>query len=255
MPITSAPRALSLNWVLDRIYENFGASAREVEIKDFDLGQLIADRTIPSFSRYFPWQFPYWLKHDMQARGRVGYYYIDPQDVPTTVLGCDRMIDGIDPRPGLGCFPGRTYYSNNGPAISMNMGSFGNTLVDARELNDLLSATSLPVTVSFLAPNMIETFPKRWYDNSIVILNCYHQPTLHTIPMNMQDEFVKLAYLDFLLYLRPIYKKYSSIPTVFGELQIDTEAMDAAKDQRDDLLEKMRLKSQLRAGGKRWYIA
>ena len=34
-----------------------------------------------------------------------------------------------------------------------------------------------------------------------------------------------------------------------------SEAMDAAKDQRDDLMEKMRLKSQLRAGGKRWYIA
>lgn len=254
MPVENTPRIVQANWILDRIYENFGASAREVEIKDFDLAQLIADRTVPDFSRYFPWQFPYTLTKEMAVRNKLGYYYIDPKVVPTAVLGCDRMIDGYDVRPGLGRSPGRNYYTNEF-SVNINLGSFGMTLVDSKEMTDLLAATTLPTTVRFMPPSTIECFPKGAYENNLVILNCYHPATLHTIPHNMLSEFIELAYYDFLLYLRPIYKKYSSIPTVFGELQIDTEQMDAARDQRKELIDKLRVKSPLRAGVKRWYIS
>ena len=87
MPIKEASRTLTPNWVMDRIYENFGCSAREVEIKDFDLAQLIANRTIPAFSRYYPWMFPYTLQDEYAVPNKLGFYYIDEKVVPTAVLG------------------------------------------------------------------------------------------------------------------------------------------------------------------------
>jgi hypothetical protein len=239
-------KAFNINFVVNRILKSLGASSNKVEIENLDILQIILSDTLITFSKYFPYQHRHILKPEDKVPGYgSGWYFVN---IPLPILGAARIVGGMDNRA-----VGSSSVSSIGADVIFT-GSTMNDLTDLNALNNFIGATSLPITVQFHPPNVVEILPKSTYDHSMVLLNCIHPETLHTIGLNMSDYFIKLATYDVLIALKEILKKFGTISTIFGEISINMEDMDEAQTKKDELIETFRTKSQFRANRKRWYI-
>jgi len=249
MPVHSLPNALSMDFILEKIFSRLGASHRRVEIEDLDLAKLIAHEVLPQYSKYFPYEHQELLTSHNHVPGRQGRYYISTQ---LPVINANRMISGMDTRAGVGAMTYKGEYRDGDVVIGG--GNVVGGLLSAMEMNTVLATTSLPVTIRFNPPNEIEIYPKEWYDGQAVLLNCVHPVTLHTIGFNMLDEFFDLCWAETRIAMLAIFKKFQTINTVYGEIQFSLDDLEKGEDDKKETIEKWKPKSLLRSGNKRWYV-
>lgn len=241
--------ALTMSHVIDRVMAEMGASGGRVELLERDAAQVILSRTLPEYSKYFPYEHTEELGPRSAVPGRPGFYYIA---CPLTILGCSRIVPGSS-RPALGSGMAGAAYSDGQdvfPSGVTSLSSYSDVMMYA----DAAALTSLPATAIFHPPRLLEIQPRGDYVCSLVVLNCIHPDTLHTIGWSMADRFVELATYDVMIATRAILRRFSSIQTVYGEIQLNLEDMDAARDQRRDLVELLRTKAPFRGTRKKWYI-
>jgi hypothetical protein len=126
---------------------------------------------------------------------------------------------------------------------------------ETQMLNDFVSMTVTPITWEYIAPNRITIYPKIvQYQSAILEVKAIHPKHLKTIPMNMRDEFLKMALLDVLVSLYPLRHRFESFNTAYGELRPFLDMVDRATDERTALLEKWQSQVLKASKAKRIFI-
>ena len=249
MPVQQPQTALSMDYFIGRILSRFGASNRRVEIKGLDMAEVIAEDTLPLYSKFFPWEYVGQLRAEDRLPETTGFYYLN---APTPVMSVSRLLGGLDTRSGMS---GMTRASAVRQAdINIAGSGIAFSLVEALEQNDVNAVASLPVTTVFHPPRTVEISPKGDYDGAAVVINCMHPVTLHTIPWNMHDEFLQRALTDVCVAIRGIRRKFGRINTIYGEIELSMEDIDREAEKAPEIEEKWRTWAPRRANRRKWYV-
>ena len=56
----------------------------------------------------------------------------------------------------------------------------------------------------------------------------------------MRDDFLKLCYYDVLISIYPLRHRFNTLTTPYGQIDLFTDQVDIAKDEREALLDKFR---------------
>lgn len=215
--------ALNPTSVLRSIKRRLGASHFPLPLDDEEIMDIIEQETLYTYSTYFPHQFPINVdtKNDL-VPGEVGKYFLDSSDVE--ILSVAKVFRGSG-----------VHTHSNYPYMRVNTQS----AATMQMISDLSSFSEVPETFMFIAPNMIEVFPKIVNEaNFMVTVNCIHPSNLGTIPISMREEFLKLALYDVQISLYQILKHYEGLGTAVGNISLKTEELEAADANRRELLEK-----------------
>jgi len=244
--------ALSMNFVIDRITSRLGYIYTKPILHELDMAKIIVEETLLTYSKYFPHVIYQVIRDEDRVEPKTvasGRYYLKS---PTAIIAVNRMVGGTDTRIGLGRLHRRGVYRDGDPIGAG--GHFIGGLIENMQINDILAASTLPITTIFEPPNIVELIPRGRYVGNSLVLHTVHPVTLHTIPLSMAEHFIKLAECDVKLALRSMLKKFKSISGPQGEIELDLEDLDEAKNERKELLEQFQSKTMLRANRKKWYV-
>jgi hypothetical protein len=223
--------------VMRRLGVELGLSHMDAELADFDMMNVVYEVTLPTFSDFFPYKIMVQVSHDKDlVDGYMGRYYLRTN---FEILGISKLfIDDYQ----IKSLQNQTYYDYNPFTVAMkqNMEPFVTGMV----------------TPKFHHPNQIELFPKHYaYGNFSVELKVMHPRHLATIPLNLREEFLELAVIDVKSALYPIRKRFQSMSTPFGSIELNIEDLQSAVDRRRDLLEKWTAKLLKTGNLKKIYFA
>ena len=217
----SSVNSVNPTMVLKYIKRKLGASRRPLPMTDEEIMDTVFEETLLTFSNYYPYMFPFIVQTDTaKVDGYEGVYFINVGD-DMSIIGVSKIF--------------RTEARmNNIPRNYVADGS----MMDMQLMTDIRSATQIPETFKFIAPNKVEVFPKYIRDSNFMLeLKLVHPRHLATIPLNLREQFLKLAEYDVKIALYSIMKHDSNLNTAFGSIDLKLEDLENAEDKRDALLE------------------
>lgn len=238
MVILMAYSGLTPTIVLRYLNRMMGISVQDLEISDDEMMRIVFQESIPTYSKFFPYRFRIILKpEDVLDKARPNTYKI-PNDDNLEIFGIHRIW--LD-----------------------NMNQFGGSLLPlvndpytTQLLNDYLSSTVTPTTFDFYAPDIVTIRPKIEYTQAALLeVKAVHPTHLKTIPIDMRDEFLKLCLDDVLISLYPIRHRFNSINSPYGNIEVFTDMVDNAQNDRDNLLDKWRENLLRQGNAKRIWIS
>jgi len=207
-----------------------------IDFSEEDILNCLKEKTLPVFSIYMPHIVPHRvITKDTKIPDREGVFRIL---TPYEVISIERSLDQ------------NGYFSGFAPVIPL---STGNVVCD--KLNaDMRSLIELQLTFRFLPPNMLEIFPKGWdRDYFDILLKVVHPEHLQTIPHGAYETFKTLFLADLADDILSVRKFFSNLQSAFGEIEINTEKLDAAREKRDETIEALTL-GQLKSANRRRII-
>jgi len=207
--------------VLRHIERKLGASHYQLELSREDIIQTVIDETLPTFSNYFPYEHSLLIDPAQdRVEGHIGVQYLKTD---FDIVGISKVL------------------INNVEAGLPNISSFYSNPFDMAMQNTLESMVVNPTTYRWVSPDKIEIFPKNTLIRELlVVLKVVHPKHMKTIPMNLRDEFYKLALYDVCESLYPIRQRFSNIQTTFGSIELFMQQLEEASSKREELLEKWR---------------
>jgi hypothetical protein len=231
--------AINPTVLLRHIKRKLGASHRPLPMEDEEILDTIYQETIYTFSNYFPFMHNVNInpKTDVVA-GREGVYNLNTDGLE--IIGVAKFFRG---------------YGMNSGQFYPNFES--QDFFEGQMYADVSSAMQVPDTFEFIPPNKVEVFPK--YANAgaydmMFTVKCVHPQHLGTIPIALRDQFFRLAELDIKVSLHPILKNYDQLNTAYGTIDLKIEDLEAAEDQRRELLELWDQQYFREAGRKRIWV-
>jgi len=204
---------------------DLGITHTALEIAGETMLEIIRTESLPTFSKFFPRPLRISFKVDdpdyKYGDNKMGWFRI-----PEKIVRSDKLI-------GIKEIIPDSYMVSRDSYLAYN------TDIYTRQAQaDFLSAFTLPTTVKFHPPNVMELKPKNLYYRSMVVdLLLMHDKNFFTINTTYSDEFLKLALIDVKRFLYGIRKNFPSVSTVFGSLEFDMETVQGMEDRRNDLLE------------------
>lgn len=232
---------LTATHLLQSIELDLGYKFTNLEITHDEIMQIIISRTLPEFSKYFPYQER--IRINTQTDLVPEYknrYFLDSEN---EIININRLIgpsksspsDIIDGNPNP-----LTYGSSN--------------FLERQLIADLSSATN-PITFEYHHPGMIEIAPITSMSSSyIIVANVMHPAHLGTIPTNMQDYFRQLASLDVKSALYLLRNRFQNMQTTFGSIELFVDDLSQAMDKREELVSRMQKSSILSSKRKKIFI-
>jgi hypothetical protein len=211
---------LNISQIVNRLKAKLGVRVRRLEISDEEIISLIMEESLPAFSVYFPFNTHLVLEPGKDlVPGYGNRFYL------RTELGVN-SITSIRP------------YDAN--IRRSHVSQMGGTAFDAMAVQanaDMNSAFHVPITFHLHPPSIVEIDPMPYSTKLIVEYDTNHFDvgTLHN---GYREEFLKLCEYDLKIDLLGQRKFFSSISTVFGEVELNLESLEEASDKRDELLEK-----------------
>lgn len=224
--------------LLSIIKLELGTSHRPLEIDDAGLLEIIKLRTLPTFSGFYPCfeVVDVCPTRDMVEQGNWGKFYVRSQLEVMSIA--------------------KVFRNENAVMFRNQFGNNISNIFDLQAFQDAISAVYTPDTWSWIPPCTIELFPKYYNtDNFLVIAKCVHPDHLQTLPKEgLRDEFIKLALADVKIALYPIRKRFASVNSTYGNIELDLEIVENGKQEREDLLEKWRVQFHKEPQRKKMYI-
>ena len=205
---------------LRHIKKKLGASHHNIELLDNHIMETVFQETLPIFSRYFPYFNRIVVTPSIDhVDGRAGIYYLK---TPLDILGISRVLVG------------------NIVTHLTSISNFYSNPVDRQFLADLEGLVINPFTFKWWPPDKLEVFPKSlsYLEPFLVEVKCVHPKHLQTIPDTMREEFFKLAVYDVRDGLYQIRKRFSTLNTAFGNIELNMQDLEEAESKREELLEK-----------------
>lgn len=221
---------------------DLGYKFTDLEIDHDEIINIIKLKTLPTFSKYFPYQTR--ITIDAQKDLVPGYnnrYYLRAD---TDIMNVNRLVTNNAKMDASGS--GLTGAAMR-PGYDYGLSNFFERQIQA----DLASASN-PVTFMFYPPNQIEIYPS--FIAGLVELNVVHDITLHTVPMNMKEYFMQLALADVKTALYQIRNRFNNMQTSFGTLDLFIDELQSGKDERNELIEKFKNASIKTARRKKLWI-
>lgn len=230
---------LNTTKVLRHIEKKLGFKFTDLEIDENEIMDEIRQNTLRVYSKYFPYITRVDVTEQQKIDGKVNRFMIDPQGLE--IMSINRLILGnmeyIDPS-------------------IITRPNYQADIFSTIMANDMMSMVRNPITFSFLEPNIVEIYPSVvGLTNVMMFVNAVHPDHLGTIRANMEDQFLKLAYLDVADMLYMIRARFANMTTPYGNLELMVDRLQDASDKRDELLQEWRRQSHKNANRKRIFIA
>ena len=233
---------LTLSYVLNRLKARMGAKIRRLEITDEQLINLIKTETLPTFSIYFPYLHTIKINLSTDRVNGFSNRFFLRSDLPFNN-------------------PTRLYPEVSNLVSSGQFGSHGNSCLSSSAMDaislqsamDVQSFFNVPVTFHFHPPAQITIDPVSVGGVINCDVNAVH-PDVATIHNNLREEFMKLAEYDMKIDILGQRNFFSSVGTVFGEMELNLSALESAVDLREELLLKFDEKHFLNSSAQKiWY--
>lgn len=227
---------LNMTRVLKYVKLNLGGSLLKIELTDEDIRDYIKEFTIRTFSKYVPDEArvsinptnPYTrdslVTNKFYIEDLDGLEILNVQDIVTS-LSADVVLG----HPYLGVMS----YSEL-PAFTL-------AAVTSR---DAKLFSPWDITFKYYSPNTVEIFPA---PDSLFIVEYerVQPPDLHKIPVDLSEEFLKLALADIKIVVGQIRSKYGgNLPTPFGTIPLVGDVLGEGRDERREVLEKLEARAQ-----------
>ena len=236
--INSSPNQMTL--LLNKIERRLGTKLMNLpdEFGKDSWAEIIAEDTIPTFSRYFPYKITTIIDHTCR---KDGFYFID-KNLPdgTVILGCKDIAWGTyraDPR-----FDryGINFSTYDFISRDYNVEDIGLTQCSA----DFLSLFNLGIYIEFLKPNKIKLVSVNGSEVSRhnpfpVDVYIQHPISLMTIEPTMMETFEKLAISDVAIYLYENLKFYDGINTTFNTIDLHLDTIRDWAGRREEIVREL----------------
>lgn len=223
---------ITWNDLLGYIESELGAPYQVLELSKEDLYKIIEKETIKTYSSFYPYLQNIivdpsvdYVVSGMTREVEIGIFYLKPYG-ELEIIGITKLLPLVTDEHN-------SYYRNTT--------LIGIDPLSAKIFADGYSMYSTPETFDFIPPNKIEIFPKVAITRKFTVqISAIHPITLHTLPLEHRDIFFELALLDVRRKLFPIRKKFSTLETPFGSIELFMEKLDSAESDRKELIEKLR---------------
>lgn len=221
---------------------DLGYKFTDLEIEHDEILEIIKIKTLPTFSKYFPYQTRITIDREKDlVPGYSNRYYLKTD---SEIMNINRLVTNN----------AKVDASSSGlTGVAMRPGfDYGLSNFFERQTQADLASASNPVTFMFYPPNQIEIYPS--FINGLVELNVVYDETLHTIPMNMKEYFMQLALADVKMALYQIRNRFNNMQTSFGTLELFIDDLQTGRDERNELIEKFKNASIKTARRKKLWI-
>ena len=88
----------------------------------------------------------------------------------------------------------------------------------------------------------------------MIQINTVHPDHFGTIPLNMREYFLKLALYDVEIMLYHIRRRFQSLQTTFGEMELFVDELAEAEDKKKELLEEKFLVNSIKSSNRKKLI-
>lgn len=229
--------------IIRRLEKALGFRFMDIEMSHEEIIDNLKDETLRIFSKYFPYQESAVVDPDDKVEPYDNRFYIHTEN---ECIGLNRFIGSS--------LLGANYVTGLLHPVAVDM-LLGDPI--SRQLNlDLLSYTSNPITVDYIEPGMVEIKP--CYNNVrsyIFVMNVVHPGHFGTIPINLEDQFMKYALADTQATLFAMRTRFSSLNTPYGNIELYLEQFQGAADEKRQLEEQWRSNSHKNSKRKKIWIA
>jgi hypothetical protein len=228
--------AINLSWLINRARSFAGQNVTgAVDFDDRDFIRLLDQETLPTLSVYLPWMHDVNVDTATDRLDREGVYQIRTNE---RIIGVNKL------RTGMGAFGAFPY----DPLL------YGDVL-DRQLITDRSSASELAITFEFRAPNVVEVFPKGLHFDSLLFeMKMVHPTHLRTVPPGAREILRELFLCDLAIDILGIRQYFQSLQSVFGELNLNLDRVQAQADKREAVVEKLELKQLKHGHAQRLYI-
>ncbi len=223
--------------VLRYLNRMLGTVVQDLEISQEEMMRVVYEESLITYSKYFPYIYKSKLKAANRISPRSNTYRFDDGD-HLEILGIRNYISSSRENHGSD----RLALTSNPIATQLSL--------------DYSSAVRTPSTFLFEPPNLVSVYPNIMpHGDMLIRVKAVHPMHFKTIPMNMRDQFLKLALYDVLQTLYPLRHRFESMNTPYGSIQPFMEMVDAAESNRNDLISEWASSSQKSAYATRVVIA
>lgn len=214
--------------------------------KDTWAKEVIAEETIPTFSRFFPHKITVYLDRERTPQDREGYYLLDPSLVDgAKILGIKDINFHAFRDTGATAIPGMVSgglgFYDFATAVSEYTYDDIALLQGSADLNSIFNGQ---VFVEFEYPNRVrfrmavgrQSIPFR-----IVPLDVFveHPLNLMTISPTIMETFEALATADVCIYLYEYLKYYDDLETVFANSNLKLDTLQDKARSREDIVSRL----------------
>lgn len=233
---------LNATIIIRRLEKKLGFKFMDLEISHDEIIDNLKDETLRVFSKYFPYQETCVVDPENRVEPYDNRFYLKTQN---ECININRLIGGS--------LLGANYVTGLLHPVAADI-LLGDPI--SRQLNmDLMSFTSNPITTKYIEPGMVEIYPV--YNNVrsyIIIVNVVHPSHFGTIPINLEDEFMKYALYDTQATLYAMRTRFQNIQTPFGNIEMFIDQFQGAEDNKTQLEEKWRNNSHKNSTRKKIFI-
>ena len=210
-------------------------------IKKDQWADIIKEDTLPTFSRFFPHKFKYYVDTNKDLKG--DYYLIDENVVNgLTILGI-RDINWESFSSDSNILQGNQGYGVY-DFLSQNYGLDDIGMLQMRA--DHVSMFNRGIYPIFEYPNKIQLKTAtganitKGLDRFPIDLLIQHPDNLTTISPTKMEIFEELAKADVAVFLYEYLKHYDGLETVFANVDLKLSSIETAANKRDDIVTQLK---------------
>lgn len=224
---------LNQSILIQNLEMDLGYKFTDLEIDHDEILRIVKLRTLPEFSKYVPYQERVIVDATTDKVPNFNNrYYIKSENEILNV----NNVSGINVSAA-----GSANWDLPVNTRTFNFSSQGLSIIDSQIAADIGSFSN-PTTWMYYHPGMIEISPGIPH-KMLVVCNVIHPDHLLTIPTNMQSVFTLLASLDVRMALYQMRNRFNNMQTTFGTLDLFVDDLSSAKDERNELVERLKLNS------------
>lgn len=234
----SSPNQLTL--LLNKIERRLGLSVLNLpdNLAKDSWVDIIAEDTIPEFSRYFPYKITTVIDNKIM---KDGFYFID-RCVPN---GCKIIGCGDVDWNAYRCDPRYDRYGINFSTYDFISADYSiEDIAFSQATADLQSLFNLGIYPEFLPPNKVKLVsvngsPVSRYRPFPLEIFIEHPLNLMTISPTMMRSFEQLAMADVATFLYQNLKYYDGTDTVYANLDLKLSTLEEWANKREDIVDKL----------------
>lgn len=234
--------AINVTQIIRDVKAKLGASIRDLEISDQEIVNLIQTQSLPIFSTFYPLTLPVTVSTTRDRADMAGEYYINTD---MELLGIQAVYMQSIRSSG---FRNQSHIDGQTSILGQAFAQMG---VSAAA--NITSASQLEYHGFIRPPNKVQIQPlPPSGEQSIVVMCNFTHPTTATLHPGFREVFTKLVLLDVKMDIFGARQFFSSIPTTFGEIDLNLSTFESATDQREELINLFRVKKVHSARKKIW---
>lgn len=230
---------MNINNILKKIKLSLGLFNKDLPISDTELVTVIETRSIPDFSRYFPYEkeIPILLANyinqpiNKQQKSKI-VIELDVEDISSEqeLLAVNKVF--IDLQALMSAMPLRKMFYDY--SIEGMLDEISNRV----QLNMYNTVDRDVPSFKFIAPNVVELYNFGRSYNGILYLSVFlnHRNDLSTIP-NTVDIFEHLCEADIKSYLYDKFKEYENLNLAVGNLNLYLDKFASGEEERKQIIE------------------